>query len=157
MALVSLRQPTDYYLDYTLKETLRQLEKHWRKAIADGRPLASDNPAGLNRLIGSLSTTELQKFPRTPGVQSSPFTRPDLPDAQRVQTLTRWLPICEDHRSSWNCWELIRKCKRSDAGTLASSRGCFTANARRHQAPRERVASLTGAAPPGCAKRRGPP
>src|SRR5204863_2232412 len=30
VALAALKYPTDYYIDYTLKETLRQLEPWWR-------------------------------------------------------------------------------------------------------------------------------
>jgi hypothetical protein len=40
----------DYYLEYTLTETLRQLEKYWRPALEAGQPVAANNPAGLSRL-----------------------------------------------------------------------------------------------------------
>jgi glucose/arabinose dehydrogenase/azurin len=97
VALAALKHPTDYYLDYTLKETLKQLEKYWRKAIADGVAVASDNPAGINRLIGSLSTAELQKLPRTSGTLLAMLSRSDLPDAQRVEVLDA---LASDRRSS---------------------------------------------------------
>ncbi len=87
VALAALKQPTDYYLDYTLKETLRQLEKYWRKAIAEGVPIAADNPAGIQRLMGSLSAAELQRLKRTPAVLVAMLTRPDVLDAQRIETL----------------------------------------------------------------------
>ncbi|HEU0008327.1 MAG TPA: PVC-type heme-binding CxxCH protein [Verrucomicrobiae bacterium] len=87
VALAALKQPTDYYLDYTLKETLRQLEKYWRKAISEGVPIAADNPAGLQRLMGSLSAAELQRLKRTPAVLVAMLTRPDVLDAQRIETL----------------------------------------------------------------------
>ncbi len=45
VALAALKHPTDEYLKYTLGETMRQLEPVWKKAIADGTPLAADNPA----------------------------------------------------------------------------------------------------------------
>ncbi|MEN9675057.1 MAG: hypothetical protein RIS76_953, partial [Verrucomicrobiota bacterium] len=56
VALAIVQQPTDYYLDYTLGETMRQLEPVWRGAIAAGQPIAQNNPAGLNYLISRLST-----------------------------------------------------------------------------------------------------
>ena len=87
VALVALKQPTDYYLGYTLKETLRQLEPWWRKAVAEGQPIAADNPAGLEHLIKSLSTAELLKLPRTAGVQLAILSRPDVPDAARAEAL----------------------------------------------------------------------
>src|SRR5690606_15870104 len=51
MALLALKRPVDYYIDYALNETLRQLESYWRGAIAQGLPIAKDNPAGIDRLI----------------------------------------------------------------------------------------------------------
>ena len=87
MALIALKQPTDYYLDYTLKESLRQLEPIWRKAVADGQPIATDNPAGINYLIKSVSTTELLKLPRTAAVQQAILSRSDVLDATRVEAL----------------------------------------------------------------------
>lgn len=83
VALAILKQPTDYYLDYTLKETLRQLEPYWRKAIAAGQPLAKDNPAGINHLINSVNTAELMKLPKTPGVLEAILTRPGVADSDR--------------------------------------------------------------------------
>lgn len=83
VALTILKHPTDYYLDYTLKETLRQLEPYWRKAIASGQPLAADNPAGINHLISSVNTTELLKLPKTPGVLESILIRPGIQDSDR--------------------------------------------------------------------------
>ena len=83
VALTILKHPTDYYLDYTLKETLRQLEPVWRKAIANGQEIASDNPAGVNYLVSSLSTTELMKMPRTAGVLEAILSRVGVSDSDR--------------------------------------------------------------------------
>ncbi len=83
VALSTLKQPRDYYLDYVLKETLRQLEPVWRKAVAEGRPVAADNPAGIEYLMRSASTAELLKFPRTPGVLGTILRRPDVADLDR--------------------------------------------------------------------------
>ena len=87
VALEALRKPMDYYLDYTMRETLRQLEPVWRKAIADGRPVAADNPAGVEYLMRSASTAELLKFPRTPGVLTTILRRPDVADVDRTAAL----------------------------------------------------------------------
>ena len=87
VALAALKFPTDYYLDYTLKETLRQLEPTWRKAISEGHPIAADNPAGLNHLIKNVSSTELLKLPRTAGVLQAILARADVPDATRMEAL----------------------------------------------------------------------
>ncbi|HEY6227409.1 MAG TPA: PVC-type heme-binding CxxCH protein, partial [Verrucomicrobiae bacterium] len=86
-ALESLKKPTDYYLDYTLKETLRQLEPYWRKAISSGQSIAADNPAGINHLIASVNNAELMKLPKTPGVLEAILARPGIPDADRSVAL----------------------------------------------------------------------
>ncbi len=83
VALASLKKPSDYYLDYVLKESLRQLEPTWRKAVAEGKPVAADNPAGVEYLMRSASTAELLKFPRTPGVLGAILRRPDVADLDR--------------------------------------------------------------------------
>ena len=87
VALLALKQPTDYYLDYCLRETLRQLEPQWRKAIADGRPVAAGNPAGLKFLVGRLSTAELTKLPASAEVAQAILFRADATDADRTAAL----------------------------------------------------------------------
>ncbi len=87
MALLVLKQPTDYYIDYCLRESLKQLEQFWRKAIAEGRPLASDNPAGIDYLIRSISTVELLKLPKTLGVLQGILSRADTRDEDRSLAL----------------------------------------------------------------------
>lgn len=87
MALAVLKKPMDYYLDYALGETMRQLEEYWRKAISEGKAIASDNPAGIDRLIGKLSAAELENLPRTPGVLTAVLTRPGIPEASRLVAL----------------------------------------------------------------------
>ena len=87
VALTILKHPTDYYLDYTLRETLRQLEPWWRKAIADGHPIAADNPAGFNHLVDSITTVELMKMPRTDVVLEAVLGRSDAADADRLVAL----------------------------------------------------------------------
>ena len=90
VALEILRQPLDYYLEYTLRETLRQLEPLWRRAIAEGRPVAAHNPAGLDFLVGRLATSELLRMPRTVGVLEAIVTRADAADVDRAAALFEW-------------------------------------------------------------------
>jgi azurin len=86
-ALAALRKPTDYYLDYVIGETMRQLEPLWRRAIADGKPLCTDNPAGVNYLMTSVSTAELLKLPKTPVVYQAMLTRDGVPEVSRIEAL----------------------------------------------------------------------
>ncbi|HXU78746.1 MAG TPA: PVC-type heme-binding CxxCH protein, partial [Methylomirabilota bacterium] len=57
VALTVLKHPTDYYLDYTLRETLRELRAWSRKALESGQPLAADNPAGRAFLLQNTTTS----------------------------------------------------------------------------------------------------
>jgi lysophospholipase L1-like esterase len=91
-ALGALSQPTDYYLDYVLGETLRQLEPLWRKAITEGKPLCADNPAGVNFLMNSVNTAELLKLPKTPLVHQAVLARNDASEANRLEALRRSRP-----------------------------------------------------------------
>jgi putative heme-binding domain-containing protein len=49
LALVAVRQPLDYWLDYTLQHTLGALEAKWKPALEKGE-LAKDNEAGRDYL-----------------------------------------------------------------------------------------------------------
>jgi azurin len=80
----------DYYLEYTLRETLRQLEPWWRRAIAEGQAIAAHNPAGLDYLVGRLTTPELLRLPRTAGVLEAIVTRGDAADGDRAAALLEW-------------------------------------------------------------------
>ncbi len=87
VALGILKHPTDYYLDYTLRETLRQLEPSWRQAIASGRPISTENVAGIDYLISRVSTSELLKMQRTDAVLESILIRAGVTDADRMVAL----------------------------------------------------------------------
>ncbi|MGB7159926.1 MAG: PVC-type heme-binding CxxCH protein [Tepidisphaeraceae bacterium] len=87
VALSALKHPTDYYLDYVLAETIRQLKPHWRQSIADGKPVAPNNPAGMAYLVRTLDTPELLKFPRIQPVLEALLTRPNITDIERNRAL----------------------------------------------------------------------
>ena len=86
-ALVALKHPKDYYLDYCLKQTMRQLEPWWKSAISEGKPLAADNPAGINEILASVSTPDLAKLPKSPVTLTALLTRPDVAPLQRQAAL----------------------------------------------------------------------
>ena len=87
VALAILKHPLDYYLDYTLHETLKQLDPFWRQALAAGQPIATDNPAGVDYLLQNISTTDLLKLPRSGSVLPAIFMRNDAADADRLVAL----------------------------------------------------------------------
>ncbi|MEK7950529.1 DUF7133 domain-containing protein [Luteolibacter soli] len=87
IALTALKHPTDYYIDYCLKETMRQLEPWWKAAVSEGKALAADNPAGIEYVLGSVSTGDLAKLPKSPVTLTALLTRSGVPAAQRQQAL----------------------------------------------------------------------
>jgi len=88
IALVALKHPMDYYLEYCLKETMRQLHPWWKDAIASGQPFASGNPAGTDYIVSSLNGDELAKLPKSVFSLTAMLTRQDISADQRKQTLT---------------------------------------------------------------------
>ena len=86
-ALTILKHPTDYYLDYCFKETMRQLSPWWKNAVAEGKEIATDNPAGINFLLDSVSNEDLVKLPKSPVVFTAMLTRQNVAPAQRAMAL----------------------------------------------------------------------
>ncbi len=75
IALRSLEHPSDYYLDYSLKETMTTLEPYWKAAIAEGKPFAIGSPAAANFVLASVTTAELVKMPRNGPVYMALLSR----------------------------------------------------------------------------------
>lgn len=68
VALEVLKQPMDYYLEYTLGETMRQLGPMSRDAIAQGGDFLKDNPKGIQYLVDKVGPKELLLLPKTQSV-----------------------------------------------------------------------------------------
>src|SRR3954471_5707830 len=83
VVLAAKKQPTDYYLDYTIGETMRQLEPFVRKALAAGQQIAGADPAASDFFLGALSAADLLELPRSPAVLEAIVQRVDVPEAQR--------------------------------------------------------------------------
>ncbi len=92
-ALTILKHPTDYYLDYCLKETMRQLKPWWGNAVAEGKELATDNPAGIAFLLDTVSSKDLSKLPKSPLIYTAMLTRPDVEPDQRKTALSELAKI----------------------------------------------------------------
>ena len=89
VALAATKQPIDYYLDYTIGETLRQLRPQWRKSIDEGTPIAGGDPASVRYLLRTLSVAELLKLPRTADVAENILGRSGVTDAVRAEALAK--------------------------------------------------------------------
>ncbi len=86
-ALEVLKKPMDYYLTYCFGETMRQLEPWWKDAVAESKPIARDNPAGIDFLLASVATADLPKLPKSATTLTAQLTRPDAKPDQRAKAL----------------------------------------------------------------------
>ena len=86
-ALELLRQPTDYYLQYVLDSTITTLEKAWKPALLEGRPVATDHPEGLAYLLERVSASELTALPPSLPVLHELLRRPGVEADLRSEAL----------------------------------------------------------------------
>ncbi|MCI0381406.1 MAG: ThuA domain-containing protein, partial [Gemmataceae bacterium] len=138
IALAAKKYPGDYYLDYALKETLRQLEPYWRTALTKGESIGSAD--AVNYLVKSVSSAELLKLPRTSAVLQATLARPDLTDATRVEALDE----LATQRKTSRLTELL-KALESGEGSATLARLLPTQFPSELKAARARVAKLTAA------------
>jgi azurin/glucose/arabinose dehydrogenase len=87
VALAATKLEVDYYLDYVIGETLRQLRPQWRKSIGEGTTIAGGDPASVRYLLRTLNLAELLKMPRTPEVSENILSRSGVNDATRAEAL----------------------------------------------------------------------
>jgi putative heme-binding domain-containing protein len=87
ITLDALKHPTDYYLNYGIGETLRALEPTWKPIIQSGKPFAAKNPAGIQYLLGNISTQELMKIARSAPVYTALLSRDGVLPQFRVEAL----------------------------------------------------------------------
>ncbi|MBQ16887.1 MAG: hypothetical protein CMJ65_07155 [Planctomycetaceae bacterium] len=87
VALEVIKHDRDYYIDYTLKETMRQLEQYWKPAMTSGRPFAIGNPAGVRYLLANISPSELARLKPSRMVFEAMLSRTQVPMADRRRAL----------------------------------------------------------------------
>ncbi len=152
--LLALKRPTDYYLDYVIGEAIRQLEPWWRQAIAEGRPVAAGNAAGVNYLMQSVGTAELLKLPRTELVYQAILTRPGVPEANRLEALQE-LAGSRGTGTAEQLLTVLEKAEPGDAGAAQDLARLLTLqDVEELKGLRERLAKL-GEAASGQAIREG--
>ncbi len=87
VALAATKLSVDYYLDYTIGETLRQLRPLWRKRMGEGGKFADGDPASARYLLRTLSVAEVVKMPRTEDVAENLLGRTGVTDVVRAEAL----------------------------------------------------------------------
>jgi putative heme-binding domain-containing protein len=85
--LISADHPTDEYLDYTRGETMKTLEPYWRKAVAEGKPIAVTSEAGSRFFLGRLRLEELLKMKRTRSIDIELLLRDGVREEIRREAL----------------------------------------------------------------------
>ncbi len=75
IALLVLNMPTDKFLDYCLRETLRSMDDVIKQHVAAGQPFAEDNPVGLRYIMSRLSAAEVSRMRRSRTVYEELLSR----------------------------------------------------------------------------------
>jgi putative heme-binding domain-containing protein len=88
IVLIADEKPKDQYLQFVRGETLRALEPVVKKAIAEGRKIQFTTPTGMRYFVRTVSTEDLLKMERTPGVYLELLFRPAVRDEYRKEALT---------------------------------------------------------------------
>ena len=99
------KQASDYYLNYTMGETMKQLLPFWRKNLESPSPIALDwdkpeAQAGLHFLFGFFTTKELLALPHTPLVQQAVLRRVDVSDLDRMVVLAELAKVRNQDQSA---------------------------------------------------------
>ncbi len=99
-----LKQPTDYYIDYTLKETLKQLQGLSKETV-----LPTD-PQILTALLGKMSDAELSKAPGSEPVFMARLERKGTDPVAREKAVTELVKL----RNTDAVTELVAALQRLD-------------------------------------------
>lgn len=82
----AFQHPMDYYLDYSIKNTMKVLEPYWKKSLQDGT-LKVKGPGAANFFLSNVSPQELAKLPRTTPVLLSLLSRDGILPQTRIEAL----------------------------------------------------------------------
>ncbi len=88
VVLVSQEHPTDQYLDFIRKETLRALDPFVKKAIAENREIKFRTAAGAKYFLKNVDTIDLVKIKRSPALFIELLSRKGVADAFRQEAAT---------------------------------------------------------------------
>lgn len=84
VALRAGREPSDRFLEYALRESLRTLEPFWRAALRSDARFCEDDPAGLALLLERVDAAELEELPPRAAVHAALATRPGVAREKRL-------------------------------------------------------------------------
>ena len=81
--LIAAEKPKDPFVEFLSTEAMRVLDPQLKKALAAGKEVKFTTAAGARYFLRSVSTDELVKMKRTPGVYSELLSRPGVRDEVR--------------------------------------------------------------------------
>jgi putative heme-binding domain-containing protein len=81
--LISAEHPSDEYITFTRDETMRALEPHWKKALAEGKKIAFSSDAGARFFLKNVKSEELLKMEMSRAVALEVLYRVGVRDEQR--------------------------------------------------------------------------
>jgi putative heme-binding domain-containing protein len=122
VALEALGQPMDKALEYTLTQTVRQLERFYLPRLQAGGPFAQNNPLGFQRVLQRLATPSLLALPRSAPVCLATVLRPDISAERREEALAKLVRI----KQSDPLTELLAILIRADRTPRDQSNGVLT-------------------------------
>ena len=85
--LIASESSTDFWLDYTVKETMRTLEPIWKATLAAGKTVPVTSEAGARFFLRNVSLEQLVKMERTRPVNTELLLRSGVRDELRRDAL----------------------------------------------------------------------
>ncbi len=117
ISLEILRHPVDYYLEYTLNETIKTLQPYWKPVVSAGRVLVEANPAGSEYLLKRLDVADLQKASPTRSTLMALLARSGVEPEFREKALAGLAKL----NSTSATTQLLKAIRRADADDAADS------------------------------------
>ncbi len=120
VVLLAESQPTDKYLDYVIKESMRALGPVWRSAVESGKPIPLKTTEGNRYHLRTMSLDQLSRLPRTTAAYYEYLMRPGVADDLR-QTALRDFAAARGNPEVTMLIEVLtafdaRKVSKDDAG-----------------------------------------
>ena len=121
IVFIAQDKPVDLYIGFTITETMKALDPLVKRAIADKRPIKFTTPAGARYFLKAVSTDDLTKMDRTPGVFLELLFRPGVRDEFRREALAGLAKI--DNKPEMTV--LVNALKQQDDSTSTEASVAF--------------------------------
>ena len=112
----------DYYLSYTLNETIAALKPFWEPLLTSGRVLVENNLKGTGYLLGLLDVADLQKVAATRAAFLAFLSRPGVDAELRRKALDG----LAQRNSTSHIAELLQAIRRVDEGDATDPQSVLT-------------------------------